>query len=179
MADDSELLRQGAAGDEAAFRRLVDRHVRYLYAIAQGLTGNPFDAEDVVQETLTAALRGGYRGEASVRTWLVRILVRQAGLLRRKGKRHRHMPLGDGGSTAGGTVDPSTPPHTAATEARLDLATMLQSLSPEHRAVIVLRELEGLTYEEMASALEVPRGTVESRLHRAREELRRRFKGYL
>ncbi len=64
-------------------------------------------------------------------------------------------------------------------EARLDLATMLASLSAEHRAVIVLRELQGLSYEEMARALGVPRGTVESRLHRAREELRQRYKGYL
>ena len=61
----------------------------------------------------------------------------------------------------------------------MDLAAMLETLSDEHRQVIVLRELEGLSYEEMARTLHVPRGTVESRLHRAREELRKRFKGYL
>ena len=56
---------------------------------------------------------------------------------------------------------------------------MLAQLTPEHRQVIILRELQGMSYEEMAQALDVPRGTVESRLHRAREELRKRFKGYL
>jgi RNA polymerase sigma-70 factor (ECF subfamily) len=60
----------------------------------------------------------------------------------------------------------------------MDLAVMLEQLSPEHREVIVLRELEGMTYEQIAATLEVPRGTVESRLHRAREDLRKRFKGY-
>ena len=71
------------------------------------------------------------------------------------------------------------PSEASGTEAKLDLTTMLQKLSPEHRAVIVLRELERLSYDEMAEALGIPRGTVESRLHRAREELRRKFKGYL
>jgi RNA polymerase sigma-70 factor (ECF subfamily) len=64
-------------------------------------------------------------------------------------------------------------------DAKMDLSVMLQTLSPEHRQVIVLRELQQMSYEEMADALGVPRGTVESRLHRAREELRKRFKGYL
>ena len=64
-------------------------------------------------------------------------------------------------------------------DARLDLSVMLAALSPEHRQVILLRELEGMSYEAIAETLGVPRGTVESRLHRAREELRKRFKGYL
>ena len=64
-------------------------------------------------------------------------------------------------------------------EAKLDLTTMLDALSEDHREVIVLRELQGLSYEEMSKALNVPRGTVESRLHRAREELRKKIKGYL
>ena len=71
------------------------------------------------------------------------------------------------------------PSGTASTEARLDLATMLNSLSPEHRMVLILRELHGLTYAELAAALGIPQGTVESRLHRARTDLRKRFKGYL
>jgi len=179
VPDDIELVRQIGRGDEAAFRVLVDREARYLYGIAHVLAGNAADAEDLVQETFAGALNSRFRGEASVRTWLVRILVRRAGLLRRSRRRQgRHRSL-DTQAPDGPTSEITMSPGTAGAEARLDLATMLESLSPEHRTVIVLRELRGLTYEEMATALGVPQGTVESRLHRAREELRRRFKGYL
>jgi RNA polymerase sigma factor (sigma-70 family) len=85
----------------------------------------------------------------------------------------------DGNVSGAGAIDQQ--PDTASAggpDARMDLSVMLERLSPEHREVIVLRELEGLTYEQIATALAVPRGTVESRLHRAREELRKRFKGY-
>ena len=172
-ADEIELLRRIEGGDESAFAELVDRHGRYLYGVAHALVGNAADAEDIVQETFVAVINGRYRAEASVRTWLVRILVKRAGMLRRswfrKGRRTKPLE-GAKEQAAGGT---------GGAEAKLDLTTMLQSLSPEHRAVIVLRELEEMSYEEMATALGIPRGTVESRLHRAREELRRKFKGYL
>jgi len=178
VSDDIELVRQIGHGDEAAFRVLVERHGRYLFGIAYALTGNRADAEDLVQETFAGVLKGGFRGAASVRTWLVAILVRRVGMLRRwRGRKGRDRSLnGEGGAAAAKIV---ASPGMGGAEARLDLATMLATLSPEHRAVIVLRELEGLTYEEMAAVLGVPRGTVESRLHRAREALRSRFKGYL
>lgn len=179
--DDIELLDQIRRGDrsaQAAFRELLDRHARYLFGVAHSLSGgNPSDAEDLVQETLMGALTGHFRGESSVRTWLVRILVNRAAMLRRSRSRRPETPLDEK------TVEPASPASagtgSGAVEAKLDLTTMLAGLSPEHRQVIVLRELEGLSYEEIAAVLHVPRGTVESRLHRAREELRRRFKGYL
>jgi RNA polymerase sigma-70 factor (ECF subfamily) len=183
--DDRELLRLGARGDDEAFRRLVDRHAAYLYGVAHSLTANPADAEDLVQETLLAACQGGYRGEAAVRTWLVAILVRRAAMMRRTAGRRGGTHL----SLSGGRRDADDEPaidvpagganQSAGAEAKLDLASMLEKLSDDHRAVIVLRELEGMSYEEMAKALGVPRGTVESRLYRAREELRRLYKGYL
>ncbi len=180
VADDDELVRQIASGDEVAFQALIDRHARYLYGIAHGLAGNTADAEDLVQETFTGVLRSRFRGEASVRTWLVQILVRRAGMLRRWRRRkggHRSLDATAAGEAA------ERPPGSAGfftgVDARLDLAIMLRTLSREHRAVIVLREVEGMTYAEIATVLGVPRGTVESRLHRAREELRQRFKGYM
>lgn len=177
VPDDAQLMRSIGRGDESAFRELVNRHARYLYGIAYSLTQNPSDAEDVVQETFVAVLKSKFRGESSVRTWLVQILVRQAALLRRTRSRRIGPAAADDAkkdlsvAAAGSAVSGS--------DARLDLAVMLEGLSPEHRQVIVLRELEGMTYEEMAATLAVPRGTVESRLHRARAELRERFKGYL
>jgi RNA polymerase sigma-70 factor (ECF subfamily) len=177
VPDDAELLRRTAHDDPTAFRELVNRHARYLYGIALSLSGNAADAEDLVQETFTATLKSHYRGEAAVRTWLVQILVRQAAMLRRRRKHPAvagRIELSDQVSAAS-----SRPSAQGGTEARLDLASMLETLSPEHRQVIVLREVEGLSYEEMAATLGVPRGTVESRLHRARAELRQRFAGYL
>jgi RNA polymerase sigma-70 factor (ECF subfamily) len=176
LSEELELVRRIGRGDAAAYRLLVDREARYLYGIAHALVGNAADAEDLVQETFAGLLSSRFRGEASLRTWLVRILVRRAGMLRRSRGRRREQ--------AAGTWCEATQPAERATaaldcDARLDLSTMLECLSPEHRAVIVLRELEGMNYAEMAQVLGVPQGTVESRLHRAREEIRRRFKGYL
>ena len=181
--DDVELLRAVGRGDEAAFKALVDRHAPYLYGVAHGLAGgNNADAEDLVQETLMAALAGKFRGESSVRTWLVAILVNKAAMMRRSAARrgpHLSLAGGTGDESGSRPIEPATGSSVAGSEARLDLTTMLETLSPDHRAVIVLRELEQMSYEEMAAALGVPRGTVESRLHRAREELRKRFGDYL
>jgi RNA polymerase sigma-70 factor (ECF subfamily) len=169
---DAELLRRIYAGDQAAFRTLVDRHGRYLTGVAISLCGNRTDAEDLVQETFVAALTSRFRGESSARTWLVQILVRRSAMLRRSRKREQGQPLA-------GESERSSRSEVSGTDAKLDLARMLEGLSPDQRQVIVLRELEGLSYEEMAAALHVPRGTVESRLHRARAALKQLFRGYL
>jgi len=166
LPSDADLLKQSRDGNEAAFRTLVDRHGRYLYGIAHSLLGNSADAEDVVQETLIAALNANFRGESSVKTWLVAILVNQSKMLRRK-KRPQ-------------ALIEEVPKQSAAasSDAKMDLTMMLETLSPEHRQIIVLRELERMSYAEIAAVLGVPQGTVESRLHRAREQLRERFAGY-
>ena len=177
MPDDTELLAQIGRGDQDAFGALLDRHGRYLFGVAHAMTGNAADAEDVVQETLVGALNssGRFRGESSVRTWLVRILVNQVRMWRRTRKSRgldERVPVT-------GSLASASAPVESGVEAKLDLTQMLAQLSEEHRQVIVLRELQGMSYDEMARALEIPRGTVESRLFRAREELRKRFKGYL
>jgi len=176
VSEEMELVRRIGRGDEEALRTLMEREGRYLYGVAHALAGNAADADDLVQETFAAAISSRFRGECTIRTWLVQILVKRAGMLRRRRRIHQSLdtrPANEPGIRSFGAE------ATAGAEARLDLSSMLASLSPEHRAVIVLRELQGFTYEEMAKTLGVPRGTVESRLHRAREELRRRFKGYL
>ncbi|MDD4888372.1 MAG: sigma-70 family RNA polymerase sigma factor [Phycisphaerae bacterium] len=176
---DSELLllRKARDGDHGAFHELVDRHARSLYGLAFHLTGNATDAEDVVQETLLGAFRGlaGFREQASVKTWLAQILVRQAAGLYRRERRHKDAQRGDGGDE----FDPPVASTQRQAEFQMDLGAALQSLSPEHREVIVLREMQDLTYEEIASVLGVPRGTVESRLHRARRELRQLLEEYV
>jgi len=155
--------------EQAAFHELVDRFSQQLFRVAYSMVGNAADAEDVVQETFTAAFSGigRFRGESSLKTWLMQILARQSARVHRS--RGRRMTIGIE------KVDQPVHDPAQANQSRMDVTEMLQKLSPEHREVIVLRELQGMGYEEMAQALKIPRGTVESRLHRAREELKRAF----
>jgi RNA polymerase sigma-70 factor (ECF subfamily) len=179
---DAELVHKIRGGDEAAFRELVNRHGDSLYGLACSVMGNASDAEDVLQETLLGAFRrlAAFEGRSSVKTWLVRILLNHASKFRRSRRIRRTSMLPDEvgpDDGEGGGLDTGSP--AAIVESRVDLDAMLQVLSPEHREVIVLRELQQLSYDEIAGTLKIPRGTVESRLHRARHELKKRFAGYL
>jgi RNA polymerase sigma-70 factor (ECF subfamily) len=171
---DLELLRRSANGSGPAFHDLVDRHADRLFRLAMSLTGQVADAEDVLQETFAGAFKSArtFKGESSVGTWLTRILVRQVALWRRSRANKRTTLLE---SHAG---VPSSAGHETGIDARVDLQAALKQLSDEHREVLVLREFEQLSYEEIASVLEIPRGTVESRIHRARGELRDKLKAY-
>lgn len=169
---DLELLLKARRGEGAAFAELVERHAGALYRLAYALVSDAADAEDVLQETLIAVYRqaGRFRRESAVKTWMSAILVRQAARLRRHRARRRAESLDAAGERAG---------RGGGADFRLDLAEALEDLSPEHREVIALREIRGLSYAEIAEALAVPRGTVESRLHRARQALRERLKEYV
>lgn len=170
---DAELIEHSRQGDTAAFHTLVDRHAAGLLRLAFSLVGNAADAQDVVQETFTAAFRGlgRFEGRSSVRTWLGQILVRQAAVWRRRERVRRTVAL-----------DPqlAAPGNTATTQVdqRTDIMMVLQQLSVEQREVLVLREFEQMSYEQIAATLGLPRGTVESRLHRARAELRTLLQDY-
>ena len=165
-ANDLELLAAAAAGEEEAFERLVERHGQRLYALAVSLVSSIPDAQDVLQETFLGAFRGlaGFKGQASVRTWLTRILVTQAAkCLRDRQRRRRHESTGIGGEVAAAGTD---------VQKVLDVQAALGWLTMEQREVLVLREFEQLSYQKMAEVLGVPQGTVESRLYRAREAMK-------
>src|ERR1700677_3958504 len=157
-ADDIKLLRRAEDGDSAAFHALVDRHAQRLFRLAVSLIGNATDAEDVLQETFVGAFKGlkSFEGRASVKTWLTRILVNQAARWRR-GRRGRDA----------GQMPDSLPARAGGVESAIDVQAALAQLSSEHRQVLVLREFQRMSYEEIADVLDIPRGTVESRLHRA------------
>ncbi len=181
-ATDAQLVRRVRRGDEAAFHELVNRHAKGLFGLAFSLVGNAADAEDVLQETFLGAFRGlrAFRGRSSVKTWLSRIVVRQAARCRRSRRIHKMVSidsLSDASRSVLRTAEIASP--TGGLDIRMDVLAMLETLSPEHREVIVLRELQGMSYEEMAEVLGVPRGTVESRLFRARRTLRERLSDYL
>jgi RNA polymerase sigma-70 factor (ECF subfamily) len=184
QATDPELIRRAAEGDHAAFHTLVDRHAQGLFRLAYAMVGSAADAEDVVQEALAGAYRNvrSFQGRSSVKTWLSRILMRQAaGSLRsRRTRRARMTQSIDQQPAADRSNDPAMGVESSAegVNRRIDIAAALQKLSREHREVVVLREFEGLSYEEIAEVLDVPRGTVDSRLSRARRELQRGLKDY-
>jgi RNA polymerase sigma-70 factor (ECF subfamily) len=179
---DEELLEDARKGVEAAFHELMDRHAAGLYRLAWRLVGNASDAEEIVQETFMGAFRqmSGFRGEASVKTWLSRIAVRQAAAHHRSAFRRKAVPLQTRRPDEEWEREPrSREADSESVGRRLDVRRAVDRLSPEHREIIVLREFEGMSYSEMAEALGVPQGTVESRLHRARLELRSLLKDYL
>jgi RNA polymerase sigma-70 factor (ECF subfamily) len=175
---DLELVHQAAHGDSAAFHVLMERHAQELFRLASSLSASRADAEDVVQETFIGAYQGLRRfdGRASVKTWLKRILVRQAARTWNRSKRSRStLPIE--------AVDMSPPSRqktsaTALVDGKIDVAAVLRTLAPEHREVVVMREFDQMSYAEIAQVLEIPIGTVESRLHRARAELRAKLDDY-
>ncbi len=179
-ASDDELVRRARRGDDAAFRVLVDRHAGRLYGLALHLVGHAADAEDIVQETFVGAFRGlrGFRGEASVKTWLTRILVRRVARVRRSRRLRLARPVDLILEGADNALSGEVTAETRA-DIRMDVSDVLAKLSPEHRTVVVLRELQGMRYSEIADVLDVPQGTVESRLFRARQHLKELLKDYL
>jgi len=181
QVDDVGLLKKAAAGDGRAFHALLDRHMDRLFRLAVSLVGNSADAEDLLQETFAGAYRGldRFEGRASVGTWLTRILVMQTARFRRT---RRRKPMGSIESPAFDASAASAAAGSSGTggvDARIDMQAALLQLSPAHREVLVLREFEQMSYEEIADVLGVPQGTVESRLHRARSELREKLSAYL
>lgn len=172
-ATDIELVRGLAAGDDGAFQALIGRFANDLFGLAYSLVGNAADAEDVVQQTLVVVVNriGSFEGRSSLKTWLFRIVMNLSSKSLRSRRVRRAMSLNDPDQPAAQSIaDRRT--GAAAVDARMDVMAALDTLSSEHREVLVLRELQGMSYDEIAEALKVPRGTVESRLFRARRELR-------
>lgn len=169
---DLDLCRAAAGGDHAAFELLVGRHAPRLFRLALSLCGSRLDAEDLCQETFLAAYEGigRFGGRSSFRTWLTAILIRRSSRWWRKRKREAYRV-----TIEDGQVDRS---DASAAERRLDLIEAIRSLPEDFRDVVVLRELEGLSYEEIAQVMEVPCGTVQSRLHRARMMLKESLAAY-
>jgi RNA polymerase sigma-70 factor (ECF subfamily) len=179
---DLELVKAAASGDDAAFHELIDRHAKTLFRVAMSMSHNRADSEDLLQETFVGAYRGLSRfdGRSSVKTWLTSILTKQAAKGWHRGRHHRgtlsiHAASGDR-DVERTDASFTSESRTVAVDTKIDVMQILQTLDEPHRQVLVMREIEGLSYDEMAKALNIPRGTVESRLHRARAEFRQRLK---
>ena len=182
--DDRELVESARKGDRDAFRTLFERYHRRAYALAFGVLRNQDDALDVVQDAFIKAHKylDKFEGNSSFYTWLYRIVMNLAIDHLRKHRRIRPVELdeshlddssGDellpkmlGGNPGRALLDKEI-------RARIDQA--LGELSENHRAVLVMRELEGMSYEEMAQAMNCSKGTIMSRLFHARKNMQKRL----
>jgi RNA polymerase sigma-70 factor (ECF subfamily) len=175
-ADETELIRRAREGDRAAFGMLVERYQHRVVRVAMAVVHNQDDALELAQETFVRAYENlaKFESRSSLSTWLYRIAANIAIDFRRREGRQTilrgeegeleisRLPSESGNSFA----------ETARGELNKRLRDALKQLTPEHRAVILLREVEGLSYDEIGDILECPRGTVMSRLHYARGRLR-------
>lgn len=186
--DEANLIKRIRNGDGAAFRVLYDRYHRRAYYAALGVVKNPEDAQDVVQEAFIRAHRGlaTFQGSSSFYTWLYRIVRNLAiDTLRRR----KHVAEFDdklkAEDTDGppGLVSQSIDVHPGAVADRRELSAQIQQalhgLPEHHREVLILRESDGLSYEEIAELVQIPKGTVMSRLFHARKKMQAALAVYL
>ncbi|MFO0586720.1 MAG: sigma-70 family RNA polymerase sigma factor [Polyangiaceae bacterium] len=180
--EDRELIYRAQKGDQGAFRQLVERHQRRAYAIALGLVRDPNDAREIVQEAFLRVFRGlpTFQGSSSFFTWLYRIVTNLAiDLIRKPGRKDAelvdrqqidetaeipHISRIDG-------ADPINVMRRREIASRIQAA--LDDLPEIHRGVILMREVEGMSYEQMAEVMNVSKGTIMSRLFHARQKLQR------
>lgn len=182
--DDQELVLAARKGNRDAFRTLFERYHRRAYALAFGVVRHQDDALDVVQDAFIKAHKylDKFEGNSSFYTWLYRIVMNLAIDHLRKHRRVKPVELDETKLDEGGD-DPLLPrilggnPGRALMdkEIRGRIDSALEELSDNHRAVLVMRELEGLSYEEMAQAMNCSKGTIMSRLFHARKNMQRRL----
>ena len=178
--DEKELISLSQKGDIDAFEELVARYERKVYTIAYRYMGNPEDASDLAQETFLKVFKSidKFRGESSFSTWIYRITANICKDELRKIKRKPQTSLDqeiwlDEGSVIRQVVDEKPTPDEVFEQKELwnYLQDLIANLSPEYRMVIVLRDINGYSYEEIAQITETSLGTVKSRLNRARKAL--------
>lgn len=181
---DEELVRRFKEGDRHAFSLLVERYQDRVFTLCVRWMGNRQVAEEVAQDVFIALFRSlaRFRGDSKLSTWIFRVTVnhcKNRKLYRHRRQQDRHEPL------EGKQIDDDAPARQLAdekagtdkglhrSEAERVLANALAKLDDSHRTILVLRDIEDLAYEEISEILELPKGTVKSRLHRARAELAR------
>jgi RNA polymerase sigma-70 factor (ECF subfamily) len=186
---ETEFLEKLKAGEAAAFDTLINRYSPDIFALLLRLTEDTEEARDLTQETFLRALKAvkNFRGDADLKTWLYRIAINESrNRFRWWKRRNRNLTVSlDSENSfnetspaeriAGNSENPET--ETLRRERQTALRKALQKLSANFREAIILRDIEGLSYEEIATALETNVGTVKSRISRGREELRKMLEG--
>ena len=189
-AIDSGFIENLKAGDAKAFDTLVNRYANDVYVLLLRITEDAKEAEDLMQETFLSALKaiGKFRGEADLKTWLFRIAINHSKNRFRWWKRRNRektvsldAPVGASETPLSETVssDSFSPEENVLQKEREKvLSKALNSLPDIFREAVILCDIEGLSYEEIAATLEINIGTVKSRIARGREELRKKLEGF-
>jgi RNA polymerase sigma-70 factor (ECF subfamily) len=183
-SEEERLVLQCQAGDTLAFRQLVQRYQRRVYAVAYGMVRNPDDAMDLTQEAFIKVHKNikHFKGSSSFYTWLYRIVKNLCIDHLRRRSRQRASEYDDARAPSAEAESSGLLPSPVALspgdvlaqrEQRRLIEQALERLSPSHRAVLLLREVEGLSYTELAEAMDCAKGTVMSRLFHARRNMQR------
>lgn len=170
--EDIELIRCAQQGNMQAFEQIVQNYRGFVFKTAYGVMQNRTDATDIVQETFVKVFISlkNLKELRTFPTWIAQITIRNALDVIAKHRRmyavHADIETLDAGENAFEGLD-----------LRIDIQQGLQKLSVEHRTALILREVQGFNYEEISKILDIPLGTVRSRIHHAREQLRRVLQG--
>ena len=188
--DDEELVKRCAGGDREAFNDLVVKYQKKVFSVAYRFVGDPEEANDLAQEIFTAAYQNlkSFRGDSKFSTWLFQIATNR-GKNRFKYLKRRGFFTNKGSSETDDEGDQShraLPDQTANPEELLSgnqirkaVIEAINELEPDHREIVILRDIEGLSYDEIARILDLPEGTTKSRMHRARMVVKEKLKKVL
>lgn len=176
--DDKHILVRAKRGELDAFEELVRRYEKRVYAVALRSSGSPEDAADIVQEVFLRAWRSieSFRGDSGFSTWLFRITMNMCvDFARHKHSQPQTQSIVDEEENERQVPDTAPTPeeHLENREMGRELAAALDEISEEHRRIVLLRDVSGMSYTEIADVLEISEGTVKSRLSRARIALRK------
>ena len=191
--EETSIVSELKAGSEEAFSWLIAKYHQPIFSVIARTISDPADAADLTQDVFIKIFRGigGFHGEASLRTWIYRIALREASNQRRWWRRHKRQEItieseasesGDGQSFClkETLVDTHESPfdYAAHEEVRARVEDGLRQIPEPFRTVVVLRDIEGFSYEEVAEILDINLGTVKSRLMRGRAHLKDRLAGF-
>lgn len=174
-ASDQDLVRRYLDGDAGAFSALMQRHQQRVYAVCVRVLGNREDAADAVQDAFLSALRklDQFRGDALFTTWLHRVAVNACYDILRKRARQPMLHLADDPDAPSREEGIPAPDHADEVAGTSDAAAALALVPEEFRVALVLADVQDMAYEQIAKVLDVPIGTVKSRVHRGRLALAR------
>jgi RNA polymerase sigma-70 factor (ECF subfamily) len=184
VTNDEQMVERALSGDPEAFGEIVRRWERRIFALAYGMLGREEDARDATQETFLAAFRNlrGFRGDAKVSSWLHRIAVNQCITRQRRAKVRGETALEDEAEKNAAVfalpLDVSPARSAEAIERSLAVRKAVMALPHDLRQVVVMKEFEELTFQQIAEALEIPLSTVKSRLYTALRQLQLRLQKF-